>query len=135
LVYKLPAHVVAARNVKAVFDIAIYPASAAKPEATTYESLTQTLNELVSDNAQRVRSYLMHTDWALNNFKIEERGWPLKAFRITLQFRRVQYQGSSRAGLERLLVFIEGTLWGVHGFKVGADGDPVISRDESIVLF
>jgi hypothetical protein len=129
LVYNLPAHVVAARDAKAVFDIAIYPASAAKPKATTYEALTQTLSELVSDNARRVRSYLLHTDWALNTFEIEEHEKPLKAFRITLHLHRTQYQGSSRAGLERLLTFIEGTLWGAHGFKVGADGDPVVSRD------
>jgi hypothetical protein len=70
---------------------------------------------------------MLHSDWSLNSFEVEERDWPMKVFQITLYLDRVQYDGSKRTGLERLLVFIEGTLWGTHGLKVGSDGDPVVS--------
>lgn len=99
-----------------------------KSSQTTLESLGDTLRGLVDDSTNRVRSYLLHTDWQLLDYTIREEQWPLRSFIITLTIIRYQYEGSSRKGLERLLAFIEGTLWGAHGFKVGADGDPEVRK-------
>lgn len=135
MVYNLPAHVIAAKEVQAVFDIAIYRASSAKSRITTRESLTHTLNQLVSDSIPRARSHILASDWVLESFDVEaDRELSIRFYRITLYFRRLQYEGSSRAGLERLLSFIEGTLWGAHGIKAGGDGDPVVTRITKIPL-
>jgi hypothetical protein len=114
-----------------VYSVAIYEQyNPSKSSQTTLESLSDTLRELVDDSTDRVRSYLLHTDWQLHDYTISERQSLVRSFNITLTIIRHQYEGSSGKGLERLLTFIEGTLWGAHGFKVGADGDPVVRKSK-----
>jgi|GEM_PF-5753194 len=70
----------------------------------------------------------MWSDWVLIDRSIEEARSPMgphiQYFSVTLTFIRHQYEGSSRAGLDRLLALIEGALWGRFGIKLGDDGNP-----------
>lgn len=75
---------------------------------------------------------MLNTDWWITRHEVIDAKSHIPHLRLTLWLHRMQYKGSERKGLDRLLVYVEGVLRGAFGINLTDDGDPVIERSPTI---